>query len=438
MAKPLKTISIAFPFKDSNVVYESSFSTDRALFDFDVVVVRPYTFSSGGSGGRARVEYSQYAIAKADVESKIEDLNRLLRAGGLLIVILDVLELLQCRTGGYSVGTVYTVTNYDFLDHLFHERVRNGSGDRVTIDPSDPFSKVIRASDVFWTAFIAGSPPYPYSDAKILATNGRGTIVGASVSAGPGHVIFLPNFRRLDEASFFEACVEYRERRQGTPAPDWEASVYLPGQTKSEQQIKSIEEKITNLEVDRTKQLTDLSALLAYKKLLFEKGKTQLEPIVLKALNVLDFQTSPGEIIQGTNFEIDGRTKVGSSPGIIEVKGSKNQIPLDEFGTFNTKLLADFQATGVHKKGIFVGNGLCLEKPETRLGERVFSPHVLEAAKRNSVALVNSVELYAVVCNVLDGLITDLAAVREHILNANGYADLRGFIKKSPFKEMGT
>jgi hypothetical protein len=438
MAKPPKTISIAFPFRDSNVVYESTFSTDRALFDFDVVVVRPYTFLSGGSGGRARVEYRQYAIAKADVESKIEDLNRLLRAGGLLIVILDVLELLQCRTGGYSLGTVYTVTNYDFLDHLFHEHVRNGSGDRVTIDPSDPFSKVIRASDVFWTAFIVGSPPYPYSDAKIFATNGRGTIVGASVSTGPGHVIFLPNFRRLDEVSFFEACVEYRERRQGTPAPDWEASVYLPGEKQSEHQIELIEEKITNLEGDRQKQLTDLGTLLAYKKLLFEKGKTQLEPIVLKALNVLDFQTSPGEIIQGTNFEIDGRTKVGSSPGIIEVKGSKNQIPLDEFGAFGTKLLADLQATGVHKKGIFVGNGLCLEKPEMRLGERVFSPHVLEAAKRNSAALVNSVELYAVVCNVLDGLITDLAAVREYILNANGYADLRSFIRKSPFKGTGT
>ena len=95
--------------------------------------------------------------------------------------------------------------------------------------------------------------------------------------------------------------------------------------------------------------------------------------------------------------------------------------------------MADFQATGTHRKGILVGNGLCLGKPETRLGSGVFSPHVLDAAKRNSVALVNSVELYAVICNMLDGLITDLDTVREQILTANGYADLRPLIKKTPF-----
>jgi hypothetical protein len=80
-----------------------------------------------------------------------------------------------------------------------------------------------------------------------------------------------------------------------------------------------------------------------------------------------------------------------------------------------------------------VGNGLCLERPEKRLGSGVFSSHVLEAAKTNSVALVNTVELYAVLCVVLAGEKLDLPTIRERILTTNGYVDLREFLVNPPF-----
>jgi hypothetical protein len=223
------------------------------------------------------------------------------------------------------------------------------------------------------------------------------------------------------------------ERRQGTPVPDWVPKIYLSGQAQAEEKIKLLDDKISDLKSDGIQRRADLDDLLAYKKLLFEKGKTQLEPIALKALNTIGFCTSPAENIPGTNFEIDGRTTIGSSPGIVEVKGSKNQIGLDEFAPFTTKILADLQATNTNSKGILVGNGRCLDSPGTRFGSGVFSAHVLDAAKRNSVALVNSVELYSVVCNVLDDLLADLGEVRERILGSNGYVDLRPFIKKFPF-----
>ncbi len=69
---------------------------------------------------------------------------------------------------------------------------------------------------------------------------------------------------------------------------------------------------------------------------------------------------------------------------------------------------------------------------ESRKG--VFSPHVLQAAQTNAVALVNSVELYSVVCAVLSGEIVDCAPIREAILGASGYVNLRRFYKKSPFE----
>jgi hypothetical protein len=410
MAKVPKTISINFPFKNPSVVSQADFSTQRALFDFEVAVVRPYAIRppTPNPPGPLRVQFNRYAQVKEEIGGRNEDIMRLLGEGGLLVVVLDVIEIIECHTGGdFGGGTLYTATNYDFLHTFFDECIKNGSGEKVTCDPSDPFSNVIKNSGIHWTAFILDRirMPFPFNKPEVFATNSGETYVGASVAVGPGHVVFLPNFKRLNEDLFFEACVEYRERRQGTPAPDWVASCYLSGEAESKQEIES----------------------------LFEKGKTRLEPIVVKAFNVLGFQASSAEMIPETNFEIDGRTKAGSVPGILEVKGSKNQIGLDEFAPFTTKILADFQATNVHSKGILIGNGLCLEKPERRLGKGVFSTHVLDAAKRNSVGLLNSVELYAVLCNVLDGLLTDLEQLREQILSANGYADLRPFIKKSPF-----
>jgi hypothetical protein len=150
-------------------------------------------------------------------------------------------------------------------------------------------------------------------------------------------------------------------------------------------------------------------------------------------LNDFGFKVTPSEVIKGTNYEIDGRTTEGSEPGIIEVKGSRKQIALDEFSPFVVKILADQQASNVISKGIMVGNGLCETRPEERLVDVVFSPHVLEGSKRNSIALINSIELYWLCCTLLEGGTVDKAAVREAILNGNGYIDLKPFCGKSPW-----
>jgi hypothetical protein len=115
----------------------------------------------------------------------------------------------------------------------------------------------------------------------------------------------------------------------------------------------------------------------------------------------------------------------------LEVKGSRKQVSLEEFSPFVTKILADFEAKKFHSKGVLVGNGLCDTPPKERLGAEVFSPHVLDAAKRHSVALVNSVQLYWAICELLSGKLTDTQAIREAILAADGYVDLRQFFRGS-------
>jgi hypothetical protein len=192
-------------------------------------------------------------------------------------------------------------------------------------------------------------------------------------------------------------------------------------------------------EVEQSKReaIRGVDDLLAFQQLLYEKGKPQLEPIAREALDHIGFKSTSREIIPGPNFEIDGRTTFGSSPGILEIKGSKKQIVLDELSAFIPKVLADFNAKGYRSKGILVGNGLCDSRPKDRLGEKVFSSHTLEAAKAHSIALVNSVDLYCIVCGVLSGQIKtqDLEHMREEILHTNGFVSLLAYCKGLPFTD---
>jgi hypothetical protein len=108
------------------------------------------------------------------------------------------------------------------------------------------------------------------------------------------------------------------------------------------------------------------------------------------------------------------------------MQGSKNLVGLDEFSLFISKLLEDFRHTKIQSKGILIGNGLCEKPPITRPGKLVFSGHAQAAARTSSIALVNSVELYWLLCSVLSGETSDLAKIRQSILTSVGYVNLIG------------
>ena len=85
MGKNLRVIPINFPFQSPEVVQERTLSTDRALFDFDVVVIRPPTF-----GGSPIQNLSVFQMLDATMNSKKGELQRLFAQGGVLVVLLDL------------------------------------------------------------------------------------------------------------------------------------------------------------------------------------------------------------------------------------------------------------------------------------------------------------------------------------------------------------
>ncbi len=426
MSRKLRIISLNFELRASTVS-DDLLTTERALFDFDVVVIRPPDLSRFEDDNQGVYQH----IASA-METKKRELNTFFDQGGVLAVFIAPPVSYGLSGDRYGQGRAI-VDNYDFLDTDLARCLQKGTGNQVAYaNLAEPFIGVLKKSTVAWTSYLP-SVPGAFAAMKFFAYAGKGGALAGKMQRGEGHIIFLPNVTHLDEESFLEACAEYRFKRQGTIPPDWVRNVSVPGTASIESLIASLDRQIADLQDDRTVRGRELEGRSAYRKLLYEKGKTQLEPIVLRALDDIDFGTSPSETINGTNHEIDGRTSKGSIPGIVEVKGSRNQISQSEFSPFVTKILADSDVSKTFSKGILVGNGLCETEPLGRLGEAVFSQHVLDGAGRHSVALINSVELYWLCCALLRGDLVDKGAVREAILNGNGYVDLKSFCGEPVF-----
>jgi hypothetical protein len=426
MDRKLRIISLDFELAASTVS-DGLLTTERALFDFDVVVVRPPDLSSFQEGRR-----EVYHDIASVMSTKKRELGAFFEQGGVLVVFIAPPVLYKVEGDRYGHGSAI-VDNYDFLDERLALCLRKGTGNQVVYATvAEPFIGVLKKSTIAWTSYLP-SVPSTFTGMKFFAHAGKAGALAGKMQYGEGHIIFLPNVTQLDEKSFVEACAEYRFKRQGTTPPNWVKSITVPGIAPIESSIASLDGQIAALQSQRLTFERELEGRSDYRKLLYEKGKTQLEPIVLRALDQLDFGSSPSETIKGTSHEIDGRTSNGSSPGIVEVKGSKNQIVQSEFSPFVTKLLADSDTSNTFSKGILVGNGLCETTPAQRVGNAVFSPHVLDGAKRHSIALVNSVELYWLCCALMRGDHVDKVGAREAILNGSGYIDLKPFCGEPVF-----
>lgn len=425
--KSLRIVAINFSFSASTA--SVSLDSDTALFDFDVVLIRPPQLPTP----QGPAQMSTHDHLERVMAHKKQELKTLFAQGGVLVIVLDVPSFYSFKVERQRMVKTYSVGNYDFVDANLAKCLSKGSGTQVAFTTSnEPFVEVLKKSTVAWTTYLTAMPQPPLNAFTFFARAGAAGFLAGKMAYGEGHIILLPNLTRLDDVSFLEVCAEYRFKKQGTMPPAWVRRVFVPGLAEIETSIGLLETQIADLNAQREKRLMDADASSAYRKLLYEKGKTQLEPIVLRGLDDIGFGTMPSEMIGGIH-EIDGRTSNGSNPGILEVKGSKNQISQSEFSPFITKIVADADIKGVYSKGIFVGNGLCEADPSTRLGDSVFSKHVVEGAKRHSIALLNSVELFWLCCTQMRGDIVDKNAVRETILTGNGYVDLKQFSGASPF-----
>src|SRR5438270_7154761 len=94
---------------------------------------------------------------------------------------------------------------------------------------------------------------------------GAGADLAGTMPYGEGHIVVLPNVERLDEPAFFEACAEYRYKRQGTTPPNWAAKVIVPGLQPIEATIADLDGQIAGLQNQRQVRTVELEERAAYR-----------------------------------------------------------------------------------------------------------------------------------------------------------------------------
>ena len=98
MSKKLRVISIDFPFADPEVV-QAGLDSDWALFDFDVVVIRPRRFNVSSRFDIAACRYFQFVMNK-----KKRELESFFFQGAVLVVFLDVPNIYRVEADNYGAG----------------------------------------------------------------------------------------------------------------------------------------------------------------------------------------------------------------------------------------------------------------------------------------------------------------------------------------------
>jgi hypothetical protein len=132
VAKPLRVLSINFPFATKGIDNVDTLATPKALFDFDVVVLRPHPLlPSEERGMEWKVEADDFGRAERLVQSKKEEFLRFLAVGGLLVVILDSLERYFFMSHSYTHRIQEHCSNYDFLNDSLWRYLRNGTGQQI-------------------------------------------------------------------------------------------------------------------------------------------------------------------------------------------------------------------------------------------------------------------------------------------------------------------
>src|SRR5579863_8465398 len=105
MSKKLRVISINLPFADANVVH-TSLHSDRALFDFDVVVIRPQQFE----GWAPHFDATTCAYLQTIMEQKrVSSIHCSLRAGSSLFSLTCQMYI-GLRVTGTGRGPASSIT----------------------------------------------------------------------------------------------------------------------------------------------------------------------------------------------------------------------------------------------------------------------------------------------------------------------------------------
>jgi len=445
----MKILTINYPITDERVTNRGNLVGAEALFDFDVVIIQPLPISTLITRGTEptpegiKIAEYDYSRIKNLWGHRANEIEALLENNGILIVLLAPYECVYSHhyngQGHAQKCENHWLDNYGWLPINTYPAgiTTTGGGNKYQItNNSNPFTEYLKQGDVRWQTYI-NCP----EDWNVFAESVKDKVIGATVNVENGKIVFLPSLQERNDEVLLSCIENSFETYSETPPPDWINEFILPKEKEGEQDIEKIQQQLEEIKEREKKAKDKLEEITKFKKLLYEQGKHQLEPIVRDAFRLFGFTVHDDyKPKTGSNIEIDTVIECNYGQAIVEIKGRGTKkegekgkcISLDDFSQLTNKIQDDLKITGKTKEGILVGNGfrLCTH-PKNRRGEKIFTPHVKESAERQSITLINTVDLYGVVHGILGGEEIDKDKLQQKILGSKGICEFKEFIKEN-------
>lgn len=207
---------------------------------------------------------------------------------------------------------------------------------------------------------------------------------------------------------------------QETPLPEWisEEQFQLDIEKKYLAEIDKFQNQLTLIQEKIEIKKRELDKHTFLKKLLYENGKP-LEYALIEALQTIGFKAENYDDGK-SEFDIVFESLEGRFIG--EAEGKDNSaIAITKFRQLESNIQEDFARDDVitHAKGVLFGNPHRLVHPQDR--KEFFTQKALDSAKRTSIALVNTHELFEVVKYLKQSKDKNYAKqIRESFKNTNG------------------
>ena len=400
-----------------SVFLKSYLDAADSLFEFDAIVADPVDLDV------LFQETKNPEDRKRILEERKKEFLTFLQQGGLCVLILRPVQSFTWKSTLFDHGN--TITNYDWLDlPVWRNDISPGSGFKLKIvDPNSAFVPYLKQPGVRWSAYIEKVDARRADITKLAEIGGRYFGAAEFRFYSGGRIVVLPECVEEGADDVLLASIERAlAEESSTPPPGWLGRYELPGEEEKNRQIGAVIEEISVLESRKQQIEEDKQDIVKYKKLLYESGRYQLEPVVRDALGLLGF-TVHGHYVPEprSNIEIDAMIECESGKAIVEIKGSTKAITLDDFSQLTNKRTDDFKITNDYKQALLIGNGFRLRPPKERPSEVVFDAnHVIPSAVRQDVSLLNTIDLYQMISRILSGDSFDLKAIRETILSSKG------------------
>jgi hypothetical protein len=429
----INIVTVDYYLNDDKVI-NTRINGYETLLDADVVIFDPseienlwkdkVTYRDDNVG---RIHSPTSDQIRQIFESRKNEVETLLENGKIIISILHPISGFNGEIGDQSKYDV--ITNYDYLplpQDYFLDRLKAGTSNQSNSFKHHPKGKTIFSQ--FFYAFKDEIEYTAYFDFDSLENpeyfilNKANRPIAAFHKYSNGLIVHLPslNYDKDDKkfVGVIRQCAEkFLLQKHKTPPPTWANLFTLKGEIEFEQKLKSLTEKIDNLEEEKKKIEIEKLEITQYKGLLFEQG-SELEDLVLKSFRLFGFKAEnrkQDDLEHNVVFESDeGR-------GIAEIEGKDNDaIHISKLDHLNRAVDEDFELTENYPQGLLIGNHYRLTNPEKR--KEAFTEKVHIVAKKKSFGLLTTIEIYNAVNYIIENPKDDefLKKCRKKILTING------------------